>query len=278
MKKAGVSIAPRVRPEASRAGHVAGARKAGVHRAHAGPRVGPPANQARRGNHLRPDGRLLPRAHAGVHHARPRTVGGTDGPLLEVSHKAAACDAIARMGNQVFGGVPFAEVAKAGSDGVDGGQRRPARLDHQGGLDVPGTRCGPVRPARGPTQPDHRGPQRLPHHPRDQARRRRSSGRSSRRRSTSRRRSSNSVRRSSSASTWRNWRPERPSGRFSTTKPQPATGQPPRSSRCGGRVLLQSRCVTAAELEVGVRLRSAHLAPGECHYACRPLLPAANPL
>ena len=32
--------------------------------------------------------------------------------------KAEARDAIARMGNQVFGGLPFAQVAKTGSDGV----------------------------------------------------------------------------------------------------------------------------------------------------------------
>jgi parvulin-like peptidyl-prolyl isomerase len=32
--------------------------------------------------------------------------------------KAEARDAIARMGNQVFGGVPFEQLAKAGSDGV----------------------------------------------------------------------------------------------------------------------------------------------------------------
>ena len=40
--------------------------------------------------------------------------------------KAAAYDAIARLGNQVFSGAPFAEVARAGSDGVEaanGGQR-----------------------------------------------------------------------------------------------------------------------------------------------------------
>jgi hypothetical protein len=41
-------------------------------------------------------------------------------------NKAAAYDAIARMGNQVFAGAPFADVARAGSDGVEapkGGRR-----------------------------------------------------------------------------------------------------------------------------------------------------------
>ncbi len=40
--------------------------------------------------------------------------------------RAAAYEAIARMGNQVWAGTPFADVAKAGSDGVEapkGGQR-----------------------------------------------------------------------------------------------------------------------------------------------------------
>ena len=40
--------------------------------------------------------------------------------------RAAAYEAIARMGNQVWGGAPFADVAKAGSDGAEaakGGQR-----------------------------------------------------------------------------------------------------------------------------------------------------------
>ena len=39
--------------------------------------------------------------------------------------KAAAYEAIARMGNQVWAGAPFAQVAKAGSDGLtaaDGGR------------------------------------------------------------------------------------------------------------------------------------------------------------
>jgi hypothetical protein len=42
-------------------------------------------------------------------------------------NKAAAYDAIARLGNQVLGGAPLAEVAKAASDGpsaAEGGQRR----------------------------------------------------------------------------------------------------------------------------------------------------------
>ena len=62
--------------------------------------------------------------------------------------KAAAFEAIARMGNQVFGGVPFAQVAKAGSDGVtaaDGGRRD---WTTKGSLDLQGTRSRPCSACR----------------------------------------------------------------------------------------------------------------------------------
>ena len=128
MKKAGVEHAPRVRPEAPHVGHVAGAREAGVHRALAGPGVGPPASQARRGNHLRPDGCLLPRPLAGVHHARPRPVGGTDGPLLQVSHEGRGL-----RGHRADGepGVGRRAVCRSGQGRLrrlHGGQRRPSGL------------------------------------------------------------------------------------------------------------------------------------------------------
>ena len=57
--------------------------------------------------------------------------------------EAAAYEAMARMGNQVLAGAPFAEVAKAGSDGADGGQGRRMGLDHQGSAGLQGDSTRP---------------------------------------------------------------------------------------------------------------------------------------
>ena len=84
--------------------------------------------------------------------------------------KAAAYDAIARMGNQVLGGAPFAEVAKAGSDGVtaaDGGRRD---WTTKGALVCQELDRALFSLARRTTQPDHREAHRLPHHSRHRAR------------------------------------------------------------------------------------------------------------
>ena len=90
--------------------------------------------------------------------------------------EAAAGEAIARMGNQVLRGAPFAEVARAGSDGVeaaDGGRRD---------WTAKGSLCPELDQALfslpiGQLSPHHREPSRLSHHSRDRAR-----GRGSRRR------------------------------------------------------------------------------------------------
>ena len=48
--------------------------------------------------------------------------------------KAAAYEAIARMGNQVFAGAPFADVAKAGSDGFEANKGGQMAWTNQGAL------------------------------------------------------------------------------------------------------------------------------------------------
>ncbi len=48
--------------------------------------------------------------------------------------RAAAYQAIARMGNQVFAGAPFADVAKAGSDGAEANQGGQVDWTNQGAL------------------------------------------------------------------------------------------------------------------------------------------------
>ena len=85
----------------------------------------------------------------------------------------AAYAAICRLGNEVLAGRPFADVARAGSDGVtanNGGRRNWTSSRKPG---VQGVGRGVVQPARRPAQPDHQGPERLSHHPRDGPRGRR---------------------------------------------------------------------------------------------------------
>ena len=135
-------LARRTRSEAPHRGHVGGTREAGVHRVRAGPAMAGAADQARRGNHLGPDGHPIIASIKTSSPSRPRAK--WEELMVRFSKyptEAAAWDAIARMGNQVLAGVPFAEVARAGSDGVgaaNGGQRD---WTAKGSL-VPGTRPG----------------------------------------------------------------------------------------------------------------------------------------
>ena len=127
MKQVGAGTRREFDLEAPRVGHVAGTGEAGVHASASWPSewIG---QQVKRDEEITYDQMV---AYYREHQDEFTTPARAQWEELMVSYakypsKAAAYDAIARMGNQVLAGAPFAEVAKAGSDGVtaaNGGRR-----------------------------------------------------------------------------------------------------------------------------------------------------------